>query len=84
MSLEEQRQRQEDEAKRVQVTSLSEGQPEPVGMDVGESTLASALGQSLPTAEVVAATDGPPVSRNLFTLTLKPWNRGQHFVDFII
>ena len=68
MSLEEQRQRQEDEAKRAQQASLEgtgsqpeQQQEEPVGMDTGGSVLASALSRDLPSGGGITVADGPMV-----------------------
>ena len=68
MSLEEQRQRQEDEAKRAQQASLEgtgtlqEQQEETAGMDTtGESALASALTRELPSGSGITVPDGPMV-----------------------
>ena len=68
VSLEEQRQRQEDEAKRAQQASLEgtglqqeQQQEEPTGMDTGESVLASALSRELPSGSSITVADGPMV-----------------------
>ena len=68
VSLEEQRQRQEDEAKRAQQASLEgtglqqeQQQEEPTGMDTGESVLASALSRELPSGSGITVADGPMV-----------------------
>lgn len=69
VSLEEQRQRQEDEAKRAQQASLEgaggsqpeQQQEEPTGMDTGESVLASALSRELPSGGGITVADGPMV-----------------------
>lgn len=80
VSLEEQRQRQEDEAKRAQQASL-EGtgvqvepqQEEPAGMDTGESALASALTRELPSGRGITVPDGPMVRR---VMRWEGWGRG--------